>query len=1423
MRKHSVFKLFIIAGLAWLVMTSNASAFMLPPGPISPTLDIVGDAAQGTKGVGDAVVSPLANKLKSFNENVVSKIKRLETSVTEKINNAKEKVSGAFNQARDAVNNFGQKIKQGFQNVLSKFKGLLHKKEKGQSAVASARKIEEPKLVDVSSEEAIVASFETLFGKYPQDVLKKFPNDQEGVKKKYKDKAVEFSNDAMIELYIAVRDIEDRMDAIGEDIKGMSEKYVLGEVSSASLDNDVSGEAEEANDELGSWVNYYLVSSTYDSILRMTEELIALEAQYESAQSMRGGVDPEDEEEAEETEENKTSSNSYFEMTSSYAQEGSLIQRIKERVKNPKGKLIATQPRVAKSPFDGAAEQFNSLTEVKDLTMVLNQALDAHNLKQQLDTFKGTFVEYNRMRSLHAKAIQQLYQSEKCVMGYLGRYYKDPVETWIGAGCDYVIDEQNGYSIYCNTNMDANSKNLTHIETGYMLCKDNKRKICINSGINSYENRKGLSGFTTSAYKEAKALLALDVVTDEEGEQEGTGRSFSQEDFVVQLNTSVDVKNPDNLNDDVEADTSQKDMKEMERKESEKVTESEAGLDDRSMVKPSKELEFEQLDREREVLGWQIGSAVAKKIGEGMSLGDADEYGRFIYKYDLWEDEKYFYDQYLDLKYKNMEVFVNNLDLRDISIAIAEQINSQIFGIQPEPAPCEEEDKKKCPEPDTNKYVQGVEVGELKNYISSGIANLRKKIIKSDELDPIYALQASIESEIEAQRASFMMAEQAAQSRIKTAYEKLDEINVKLNNAKVAYNDKVNEYVELKGAIKAEDKMIEVSQERKKRSKDVADGYENSSKASKKEAEKSAKAAARELKNIKEEIESARNGIDRWETELANAKENLANIRSSHALLMANLQQKKEKELSNRFDLIRKRVPATLSDELSSSVTMKGRIFSEVIAISDSMAYQAKQSAVQKIKDGYLKIISIGSGKFEPDNYDRLLKIHENILDGIKNPTINVSVSLLKGYMSVANIRSAAQTAMSKALFERICPESKCYKPDAEYFVGLAPQERDFVAPNKISKSYTPPLREIVHFDGVDYDSLLINTKSKGKNTKYLAYESILDYGYEMPAIWHTILGDRGFVDRHVSVGTLLADKEGYPPINDYRARGGLYPCVFTYTVDTVGGISLTPKTSAPGCSHIEKIDVNSVLGRYKVKIKFKDSDKEEVVWTNNVGSGSVAGKVSELRMFTKMSSSGLVFDDSFAEILKYLDELEDKYDVYEKHRADNTIFTQNQIGDFLGYVELEMEYQKTMNELKVKVEEARETLKTEFAKFNYVPKEDFDLSDEKTYKEILDAIDNGKNDFVKEACPRVRAVNTKNIDVLVEKVERLNNVCEILKQDSDELVKLTDNMVPGAELSQNIKTEKADRAAQKEYDKEAEEAHRKNLSEFKTPYCAVY
>ena len=220
MRKHSVFKLFIIAGLAWLVMTSNASAFMLPPGPISPTLDIVGDAAQGTKGVGDAVVSPLANKLKSFNENVVSKIKRLETSITEKINNAKEKVSGAFNQARDAVNNFGQKIKQGAQNVLSKFKGLLHKKEKGQSAVASARKIEEPKLVDVSSEEAIIASFETLFGKYPQDVLKKFPKDQEGVKKKYKDKAVEFSNDAMIELYIAVRDIEGRMDAIGEDIKG---------------------------------------------------------------------------------------------------------------------------------------------------------------------------------------------------------------------------------------------------------------------------------------------------------------------------------------------------------------------------------------------------------------------------------------------------------------------------------------------------------------------------------------------------------------------------------------------------------------------------------------------------------------------------------------------------------------------------------------------------------------------------------------------------------------------------------------------------------------------------------------------------------------------------------------------------------------------------------------------------------------------------------------------------------------------------------------------------------------------------------------------------------------------------------------------------------------------------------------------------
>ena len=1433
MKKCSILKICFIAALISFVIASNTKAFMFPPTPITPTLDVAGDAAGATKGIGDSAISAPMEKAQNVVNNARAKIMNLKERVDNFKENVKEKITDVVDNVKDKVEGAIEKVKSG----INKFVGALHKKEKGASAVASSRKIEESKIVDISSEDSIVEGFEVLFGKYPQEIIEKYPNDKEGVKKKYRDKAVEFSNDAMIELYIATRDLENRMDAIEEDISSMSKKYVLGETSGEA---EIGGEAAEANDELGSWTNYYAVSSTYDSILRITEELSALEAQYEAAQAIRGGILPEEETE-EETEDagDKTSSNSYFELsrTSSYAQIGEFFKqnikgKLKDKIdsKNKNWELIETKPRVAKSPFEGAEDNFDEGLLVSDLTLKLNKALEAHNLKQQLDNFKGTFVEYHRMKELHQKSIAQLYASEKCVMAHLGRYYNNPEVAWIGKGCKYIINE-NEYSVYCDRNMAVTDENLDHIVSGYMLCEDDKTKICTKAGLNSYENRSGLSGYAIGSYKEAKALLALEVADDSESgdataDSENSGRTFAADDFVIQLNNSIDVKNAADLTDDVEVSSSQKDMEEMEKQEADIVDNNTAN--DRSMVKPSKELEFEQLDRERDVLGWQIGSEVAKKVGEGMSRGSSDEYGSFKRKYDLWEDEKYFYDQYLDLKYKNMGVFVNNMDLREISIAIAEKINSSIFGIQPPPPECDEDDEEDECVQDTNKYVHGVEVNELKSYITSGINNLKNAISVSEETDPIYALQAQLESNINTQRANFLAAEQAAQNKIKTAYEQLDKFNVNLNNAKKAYNDKVEEYIQHKGSIDAEDTMLGISTDRQKwvetKDGEQMNGFADSARKNKKEAEDKAKTAASELKGLKAEIDSARNGIDVWEAQLEQAKKELEDTKNKYAALIASLQQQKEQQLQSSFEQIEGKVVKTLSDNVSSVATTKGRIFSTVISIADSAALQVKQNAISAINRGYTDITALGDDKYNPDKHNQILSIHTSVMDDIKSPKLNLSAGMLSGYLTISTIETAAKKAVAEALFEKICPSNSCYAASTDYFVGLAPQEKDFAAPNKLNRSYTPPVREIVHFDGIDYETLAIN-----KQTGAMPYESLLDYGYEMPAIWETILGDRGFVDRHVSVASLLEDKENIPPAADYRARGGLYPCVSGYLVDMIGGISLTPKEEGAAiCHHIEKIDVNQLLGTYRIKIKLKDESDDFIVKTDSLGSS--APKISELKMFANNGDTGMVFDSSYVETLKYLDKLkettdkEDKYDVYEKHRADNSVFNKNQIGNFLGFVELEMEYQKTLNELDVKVQEARETLKGEFAKFDYVPPENFDLSDEKTYIEILVAIDNGKTKLFNEACPTVNSIKSspKN-DMIEEKIAVLDNVCKILKQDSDELVKLTDNMKPDKELEEIIKREKTDRAAQSEYDKEAEESHKKNLNEFVEPYCAVY
>ena len=121
-----------------------------------------------------------------------------------------------------------------------------------------------------------------------------------------------------------------------------------------------------------------------------------------------------------------------------------------------------------------------------------------------------------------------------------------------------------------------------------------------------------------------------------------------------------------------------------------------------------------------------------------------------------------------------------------------------------------------------------------------------------------------------------------------------------------------------------------------------------------------------------------------------------------------------------------------------------------------------------------------------------------------------------------------------------------------------------------------------------------------------------------------------------------------------------------------------------------------------------------------------------------------------------------------------------------------------------------------------YKPAEDFDLSDDDTYNEIMSALDSAKNDYVEESVNIIQSIQPLN-DVLEEKLTKVDNIAGALQMDSDELVQLNDNMAGDSELAEKIKSKQADNAARDEYDKEAQDVFGDNLNNFEEPYCIVY
>lgn len=1466
MKKNNILKIVVIIALCMFLNTKNTNA-LLPPMPFSITVDAPADVTGGVEAGGNTAVKFMEKAQAKYAE-VIDKINKFKGKVEDKINSVVGKAGDKLSAIKDKVNDKVGKIKdkaedkldklgdkvdkrvdrlnQKFGRVqerynerLSKFNSKIsqiHRKDKGEPTIATSREIAECQIADLDDINSIMEAFDKLFGNYPADLLKKHPQHSTGIRKIYANKAVEFANDALIELYISSRELDERMEALQTEVDGLSEKYVTGETIEEAP--EVEGETGEANDNLGSWVNYYNVADIYDSILRISEELSALEAQYEAAMALRGGVTPKEPEELKEEETEEVSFNTYFaEFETSYAQVEAESDEEKTYV-NPKWKIIETKPRVAVSPFKGSNEQFKELQDIKILSVIANDAIEVHNILQQIAEYKKPYIEYDRMGKLHLKILDNLSSSERCVVNYLKQYYHDPIELWLGKDCKYSVGDYK--YIDCDKNNKADKADLDVWTSNHFLCGDNLEKVCYGYGLNQYESREGFAGYLISLYKNFKAEKILNVVDEVQNEE--TGETESKVSIFATQITDTDA---------IDSASETTLTRPSEEEQESFVAMQTSGISDSNYVKFSDEEKMNQNNREQEIITWQIGALAANKLGEDMLKAQSvssEEHEKIRKTYPLWNDEKYFYLTYLENKYKNMRAYIVNLDMRELSLAIAKEINSALYGVQ-----VEDEEPK----------IEGIPVNVVKSYNSQKIAELEGKITLVDVLSSASIVQDRFDGEIKSLKQNYENEKTELQNDINELIERADALSLEYERLKTEYNKKAEEKINVKGEEKADDEVI-ANSENNPSAKFLA----VKSARNRRKLKNKIKEIESEMSVLKGQIDGMSSQIADMRDEILTKQDELKIIKNKFVENLAKKEYQKEIEVTKALNELTQLSAPKLSSMVQNDGSVTGRIFKSIVNIADSAAKSVRSNAINAINAGYDDILDM---KEKGEIYDilkyyKLANIHEGIIKNITDPKVNLSSGLLSKYVNMAAIETLATRVIADKLESLLCQENKCRTADKEYYVGISPNANDFSAPKEILQSYTPPLREIVHFDGVNYDNLLKSNKL------YVSKESLLESISESlsysqgklvsyPPIWKLLLSEKGFVERDVPIIPLLMRPE-LPDIpihtleiahlqTDDLIRGGIYPCTYNghvINVNNAGFVAQEGGSNIPGCAHIKSIDAKGI------KKSFKLDNGDTISFKK--GSGT-KGEVSELSLlvYHTEDNRGLRFDRNLSKAIKYLKEVsenDDKdYDKSQKHKSENMVLARNQLGDFLTLVEYETEYQKALNDFEVKLDESRQQLldvvsayeefdikvlcDVEMAAKVKTPEDadiesvcrsrpylmEFDLANADTYKAFIKELNKVKENRIKEVENGLEKLKGDN-EALAESIDYLKNTLELLKKDKDELVSISEGMSL-KELETNIKRGQADKDAQDEYEKEVDKSYKEKEDGIITPYCAVY
>ncbi|MDD4556152.1 MAG: hypothetical protein PHE89_02325 [Alphaproteobacteria bacterium] len=506
--------------------------------------------------------------------------------------------------------------------------------------------------------------------------------------------------------------------------------------------------------------------------------------------------------------------------------------------------------------------------------------------------------------------------------------------------------------------------------------------------------------------------------------------------------------------------------------------------------------------RDVDMLSWKIGAELSRDLVSDQ-YGES-KWGKIKSEFPLWNDQKKYYDLYIDGKYNNILEYFTIADLRDVEVSLARAINRE-KGENNEKEYAEKAQKenplwnsdlktaiskasytkKEGQEEwhaEVDKEILGMEAQQ--KTLEAKRKMLEKLAVRPKELDNVIANErwlASFKEEMEKVSASEELSKYLLEE-LKKDQEAVGTVESETNSVFAIYDEKILSIkAEKEAATLVDEKALEKANEDLKLVKEDISKYNkaiNIEEEAKIEAEEEGTTykAGVDTKLLAKRVETAKKEKARLEKLILELENKITATKKEYDKKIADEEVSFQKQLNELAEVHRNREYSPLSGMVSTAAktaNLAGASSTLLSSLSQatSVINGFKTYATDVVMKTRNAIFELGDDLYFQKSNEVVNKQHQEMVQALRE--IPYEKFLAISNMNITqSILTVLNEVIDKYMLVNVCENDSCFTPDEEYFLGLVGKARDFQAPKAPFTDYMPPIRETFYFDEENYTAL---------------------------------------------------------------------------------------------------------------------------------------------------------------------------------------------------------------------------------------------------------------------------------------------------------------------------------------------------------------